>query len=79
MIKNILGRIFTVWGGLMFILTMLIVIIPAWAVGIIKEPKRTDIFINLCRFWMALFYPLAGIRVIIKGKENFEKNKMVIR
>ena len=75
MIKNILGRIFTVWGGLMFILTMLIVIIPAWAVGIIKEPKRTDIFINLCRFWMALFYPLAGIRVIIKGKENFEKNK----
>ena len=75
MIKNILGRIFTVWGGLMFVVTLLIVVIPARAVDIFKEPKRTDIFIKLCRIWLNTFYVLAGIRVIIKGKENFEKNK----
>ena len=78
MVKNILGKLFSIWGALMFIGPMLIVLIPAWAIGLIKEPKRTDWFIKICRFWMDLFYPLAGIRLDIKGKEHFEKNKNYI-
>ena len=77
-IKNILGRIFTVWGGIVFIGTMLIIIIPAWATKFIKEPKRTRIFIQLCRIWMAMFYPLAFIRVKITGRENFKPNENYI-
>jgi 1-acyl-sn-glycerol-3-phosphate acyltransferase len=78
LIKNILGRIFTVWGGLMFISTMLIIIIPAWATKFIKEPKRTSIFIQLCRLWMAVFYRLAFINVKINGTEHFKKNENYI-
>lgn len=78
MIKNILGRIFIVWGGLMFIGTMMLVILPIWATGLMPEPKRTAWVIRLCRLWMALFYPLAGISVRIYGKENFKKNENYI-
>jgi 1-acyl-sn-glycerol-3-phosphate acyltransferase len=77
-VKNILGRIFTVWGGLMFIGTMLIIIIPAWATKFIKEPKRTSIFIQICRIWMYIFYPLAFIRVKISGHENFKPDENYI-
>lgn len=78
MLKNILGRIFTVWGGLMFIATMLIFIIPIWATGLLPEPKRTTWVIKLCRAWMFIFFPLAGIRVKIKGKEKFQKGENYI-
>lgn len=77
-IKNVLGRIFTFWGGLMFIGTMLLIIIPAWATKFIDEPKRSRIFIQLCRIWMAIFYPLAFIRVKILGRENFKSKENYI-
>jgi 1-acyl-sn-glycerol-3-phosphate acyltransferase len=77
-IKNVLGRIFTIWGGLMFIGTMLIIIIPAWATKFIKEPKRTEVFINICRIWMAIFYRLAFINVKINGRHHFKKNENYI-
>jgi 1-acyl-sn-glycerol-3-phosphate acyltransferase len=78
MMRNILGRIFTVWGGLVFISTMLIFILPIWATIILSEPNRTAWVIRLCRAWMALFFPLAGIRVRITGKDKFQKGENYI-
>lgn len=78
MLRNILGRIFTVWGGLVFIGTMLFVLPPIYAVGILKEPTRTKWVIRLCRIWMAAFFPLSGIRVRIHGKEKFKKGENYI-
>jgi 1-acyl-sn-glycerol-3-phosphate acyltransferase len=75
MIKNILGRIFTIWGGIVFIATMLIFLPPIWATGSLSEPKRTDWVIKFCRMWMALFFPLCGIRLTIKGRSNFKKDE----
>jgi 1-acyl-sn-glycerol-3-phosphate acyltransferase len=75
MIKNILGRIFTIWGGLVFIGTMLIFIVPIWATGLMPEPKRTAWVIRFCRMWMALFFPLSGIRLKIKGRSQFKKDE----
>lgn len=75
MIKNILGRIFTVWGGIVFVATMLIFLPPIWATGLLSEPKRTDWVIKFCRMWMALFFPLSGIRLTIKGRSNFKKGE----
>jgi 1-acyl-sn-glycerol-3-phosphate acyltransferase len=74
-IKNILGRIFAFWALLTFAVTMLIIIIPAWAFGLLPEPKRTKYFIDLSRIWMAVWLPLAGIRLVIKGKEHFVKGE----
>jgi 1-acyl-sn-glycerol-3-phosphate acyltransferase len=75
MIKNIFGRIFTIWGGIVFIATMLIFLPPIWATGSLSEPKRTDWVIKFCRMWMALFFPLCGIRLTIKGRSNFKKDE----
>jgi 1-acyl-sn-glycerol-3-phosphate acyltransferase len=76
MIKNILGRLFAVWALLFFVITMLVIIlIPAWLVGLLKEPKRTTIFIQLSRIWMGVYLPLVGVRLKITGKEHFAKNQ----
>lgn len=75
MIKNILGRVFTIWGGLVFVGTMLIFIVPIWATGLMPEPKRTAWVIRFCRMWMALFFPLSGIRLNIKGRSHFKKGE----
>lgn len=74
-LKNILGRIFAAWALLTFILTMLVILLPAWAMGFFPEPKRTTYFINLSRLWMAVWLPLAGIRLVVKGKEHFKKGE----
>ncbi len=75
MIKNILGRIFAAWAMLTFIFTMLIIIVPTWIMGLLPEPKRTRAFIQLSRIWMAVWLPLAGIRLVIKGREKFRKDE----
>lgn len=75
MIQNILGRVFALWAMLTFILTMLLILLPTWAFGLLAEPKRTRAFINLTRLWMGVWLPLAGIRLVIKGKEHFAKGE----
>ena len=75
MFKNILGRIFTIWGSLVFVGTMMIFIVPIWATGLMPEPKRTAWVIRFCRMWMALFFPLSGIRLTIKGRSQFREGE----
>lgn len=74
-IKNILGRIFAAWAMLTFIATMLLILPPTWLMGLLPEPKRTKAFIQLSRIWMAVWLPLAGIRLVIKGREKFAKGE----
>lgn len=74
-LKNILGRIFAAWALLTFVATMLIVLLPIWAMGLFPEPKRTRLFISMSRLWMGVWLPLAGIRLVIKGKEKFKQGE----
>lgn len=79
-IKNLLGAIFAAWGFGVFILTLLLFIPAFWTTLLIKEPDRTRVFMNMVRAWMAIFLPLSGIRVSIKGKEHFgdQENYVVV-
>ena len=77
-IKEILGRLFAVWAMLIFIITMLPVVIIMWAIGLIKEPKRTEVFRKISKAWMHVFFLFAGCRLKIKGKENFKKGETYI-
>ena len=43
--------------------------------GLLPEPERTRAFIQLSRIWMAVWLPLAGIRLVIKGREKFVKGE----
>jgi 1-acyl-sn-glycerol-3-phosphate acyltransferase len=71
-VKNILGRVFAVWGILCFVVTMLVVLIPIGLAGLWKEPKRSVISHHTFAIWMDVFFALVGIRRIIKGRDHFK-------
>ena len=71
--KKILATVIAVWAIIVFVITMLIMLIPAWIVGFWKEPKRSHIFHKTIEVWMGTFFILTGVRRIFKGKENFKK------
>ncbi|MBC7949564.1 MAG: 1-acyl-sn-glycerol-3-phosphate acyltransferase [Chitinophagaceae bacterium] len=73
--KNILGRLSAFWALIIFFITMLIVVIPLWAVGLVEEPRRTVIFQHISRIWMQTFFLLTGVRIDVKGKEHFRKGE----
>ncbi len=74
-VKNILGRFFAFWALLWFVVTMLLILLPTWLLGLVKEPRRTVLFIQLSRIWMGVWLPLAGIRLKIKGREKFKQHE----
>jgi 1-acyl-sn-glycerol-3-phosphate acyltransferase len=76
--KNFIGKILLVWAGLMFIITMLIFLPLIWATGFWPEPRRTDLLVRIARGWMAVFYFLCGVRLTIKGRDNFKKGQNYI-
>lgn len=77
-VREIMGRIFCLWTLIVFIITMLVVALPMWAVGLIKEPKRTEIFRKISKAWMTVFFAVTGCRFKIKGKENFKPGENYI-
>jgi len=74
-IKNILGRIFALWAAVMFISTMLMLFLPMWIIGLWKEPRRSFMMHRIYRIWIIIFFFLTGLRLRVKGKENFERGK----
>lgn len=77
-LKNIFARIWAVWGIILFIITMLIVFPFFLCCFFFKEPARGRISHKLYGIWMAIYLPLTGIFVSIKGKHHFEKGKNYI-
>src|SRR5437764_14476226 len=77
-IKNILARVLALWALLVFTSTLLIVFFPFWISGCWKEPKRSYIMHKIFRGWMIPFFFLTGIRLRVKGKENFRKGENYI-
>jgi 1-acyl-sn-glycerol-3-phosphate acyltransferase len=57
---------------------MLIIWLPAFLLFIFPEPKRTQYFIHISRLWMAIYLPIAGVRLRIEGKEYFEKGQAYV-
>lgn len=69
--KNILGRIYAVYGLLLFIITMLIVFLPMWIISRLPDPKKTRYFLNIGRVWMHIYMPLIFCPVRRKGLKYF--------
>mgnify|MGYP001545047910 FL=1 len=78
-IKNVFGRIWAVWGALVFISTMIIFLIPFFClIYFQKEPEKTNRFIRYSRVWMGIFLSLVGCPLKIRGRENFQKGQTYI-
>lgn len=71
LIKNILGRIFALWAAIVFVSTMLVAFVPIWIIGLWKEPGRSYLMHTIYRNWMLIFFFFTGLRLRVKGKENF--------
>src|SRR5690349_16304636 len=77
-IKEILGRLFALWGMIIFVSSLFIVYIPIWITILWPEPKRTIIVFKIFRAWMKFFFVFTGVRRIFTGKEHFKKGQNYI-
>lgn len=69
--KNFLAKIFAVWALIIFVATLLPVALLMWIIGLMDEPKRTEIFRIVSQIWMRIFFLFTGCGLKIKGKKNF--------
>jgi len=76
--KAVIARILALWAALMFIGSMFVVLIPIWATRFWPEPKRTDLMIRISRVWMGFFFFSSGLRLKIRGRENFKPGQNYI-
>lgn len=73
-----MAKIFASWALLVFIITLLPVALIIWMIGLIAEPRRTQIFRKISKAWMLLFFFLTGCSLKIKGKKNFKPGEKYI-
>ena len=76
--KEVFGRIWALWGIVVFVVTLLIVAIPIWVTNYLPEPRGTEVFRRISKAWMTVFLNLIGCPVRIKGKNNFKKGQAYI-
>ncbi len=76
--KEVFARVFALWAMIIFIITMIPVAIFIWAIGLIKEPKRTSVFRIISKIWMRFFFFITGCSLKIIGAEHFEKGQRYI-
>lgn len=76
--KNFIFAILAVWALLIFAVTILLVALPMWVIGIFKEPKRTQYFRKISQVWIRIFFFLTGCSLKVKGKENFKPGEKYI-
>jgi 1-acyl-sn-glycerol-3-phosphate acyltransferase len=77
-LKSFFGKIFAVWALIIFVVTLLPVGLLMWIIGIVKEPKRTEIFRQISKVWMRIFFFLTGCSLKIIGKRNFKSHENYI-
>src|SRR5450432_659061 len=79
LLRNFFGRIWAVWGILLFVVTMLIFFIPFLLFSYFRDdPKKTNNFIRFARVWMGVFLTGIGCPLNIRGKEKFRKGETYI-
>ena len=77
-LKLIFGRVWAVWGILLFVMTMLVFMIPFLLIRLWPEPQRTRIFIATSKLWMQIFLHGIGCPITVKGKANFAEGENYI-
>lgn len=77
-IKDILGRIWAVWGIISFAVTFLIIFIPSMFTYLLPDPKGSVVFIKIAKLWMNVWLRLVGCPVKVTGKNNFVKGTAYI-
>src|SRR5688500_15217830 len=77
-LRNIAGRIFAVYGLLLFAATLLVVLISIWIISFFPDPHKTRWFLALGRVWMKVYMNLIFCPVFRKGLENFKMGQVYV-
>jgi 1-acyl-sn-glycerol-3-phosphate acyltransferase len=76
---DVFARIWAMWGLLSFVLTFLLIIIPARLAGLYKNyPDGQRYFLTVARVWMRVWLFLIACPLRITGRENFKKNEAYV-
>jgi len=76
LIKNIVGRIYFVYGMLLFAITMIPVALIFWLFKTFASDRMASIAIQSgFQIWMGIYMPLIFCPVTHKGRENFKKGR----
>lgn len=78
LLRNIAGRLMAFWAMLSFMLTFLLIFIPAMLTWLLPDPRGQAVFIRIARIWMRIWLPLVGCPLRLKGEEHFTKGKSFI-
>ena len=74
-LKEIFGRIWALWGLLLFVITIPIVIVFYLPCAILKEPQRAQWHRHVSRVWMAVYMTMIGCPVRVRNARFFEKGQ----
>jgi 1-acyl-sn-glycerol-3-phosphate acyltransferase len=78
-LKEIVARITVLWGLVWFIATMLVFMVPFLLFCVTaKDPLKTKRFILYARIWMAVYLPLIGCPLTVRGKKHFAPGETYI-
>ncbi len=77
-LKNILGRIWALWGILLFVSTMLVVFVFFLPCAVLQEPNRAKWHRQVSKVWMYVYLHLIGCPIRIRNKEIFQKGENYI-
>ena len=72
------GRLWALWGIISFVITFLIIFIPAMLTWLIPEPLGQRIFIFIARVWMRVWLTIVGCPLKVQGRKHFQKGKTYI-
>ncbi|MEP7144477.1 MAG: lysophospholipid acyltransferase family protein [Ferruginibacter sp.] len=75
---NAFGRIWAVWGLIIFVITFLIIFIPSMIAYLIPGNKGQEYFIWVSRCWMHVWLVLIGCPLSVKGRGNFRKGQAYV-
>ena len=76
--KNLLARIWAIWGMVAFIITFLIIFLPAMVTWLLPGRWGQNIFVIISRIWMNVWLLIVGCPVRVKGREHFKPGKSYI-
>lgn len=67
----ILGRIFAIWGLIVFVVSMLVIVVPVAFTNGMEEPAGTEKFRRLGKAWIHSFLFFSGCRIKPQGLGSF--------
>lgn len=76
--KSIFGRIWAVWGMIVFVITLVIAAIPIGLTNLLPDRRGTAIFRVVSNVWMRIFLTLIGCPLRVRGTAHFAKGQTYI-